>query len=162
MQNDAYVAKWQDAVNKWDAEQPDEVEVHWGPTTDELMKENLTIIEGEGTFSDPFIFQSHPLKQRLSTPLPPPYIPHTVKHGEEDFATNPSMPSLGNDVYDPQVALDQWANDSDSAVQNLIALANVIAPVPVSSLHLILCAVCGSDVHHTPDCLQFICFECEV
>ena len=71
------------------------------------------------------------------------------------------MPPLGSDTYDPQVALDQWANDGDSAVQNLIAFANVVAP-PVEPLHLILCAVCRSDVHHTPDCSQYICYECEV
>ena len=152
-QNDAYVAKWQEAVDKQDTEQPNEVKVYWGPTMDNLTKENLTIIEGEGNFSDPFIFQSCPLKQRLSSPIPPPYIPHTVKRGEEDSTTNPSMPPLGSDIYDPQVALDQWANDGNSAI--------VIAP-PFAPLHLILCAVCGSDVHHTPDCLQFICYECEV
>ncbi len=63
VQNDAYVALWQDAINKQDDEQPDEVEVHWGPTDDKLTKENLTIVESEGTFTDPFIFQSRPLEQ---------------------------------------------------------------------------------------------------
>ena len=58
VQNDAYVALWQDAVNNHDVEQPDKVEVHWGPTDDKLTKENLTIVEGKGTFTDPFIFQS--------------------------------------------------------------------------------------------------------
>ena len=134
MQNDAYVALWQDAVNNQDAKQPNEVEVHWGPTDDKLTKENLTIVEGEGMFSDPFIFQSCPLEQRLSSPLPPPFVPHTVKHGEEDSATNPSMPSLGTNNYDPQVALAQWADDGDSTIQNLIAL----------------------------DCSQFVCYECEL
>ena len=84
-----------------DVEQPDEVEVHWGSTDDKLTKENLIIVEGEGTFTDPFIFQSRPLEQRLSSPLPLPFVPHTVKRGEEDSATNPSMPPLGSDVYDP-------------------------------------------------------------
>ena len=65
-QNDAYVALWH-TVNKWDAKQPDEIEVHWGPTTNKLTKENVTIIEGEGMFSNPFIFQSRSLEQRLST-----------------------------------------------------------------------------------------------
>ena len=160
-QNDAYVAKWQEAVDGWNATEPEQVEVHWGPTEDKLTKENLTIKEGEGTFSDPFIFQSRPLEQRLSSPTPPSYVPHTVKRGEEDSATNPSIPPLGNDDYDPQVALDQWANDGDSTILNLVARANVVAP-PVEPLHLILCAVCGSDIHHTPDCSQYICYECEV
>ncbi len=71
------------------------------------------------------------------------------------------MPPLGSNIYDSQVALDQWANDGDSAIQNLVALANAVAP-PVEPLHLILCAICGSDMHHTPDCLQFICYKCEV
>ena len=71
---------------------------------------------------------------------------------------NPSMPSPGTNNYDPQVTLAQWAEDGDSAIQNLIALANVVSP-PVTPLTLILCAVCNSDVHHTPDCSQFICFE---
>ncbi len=88
-QNDAYVAKWQDAVNKWDAEQPDEVEVHWGPTTDKLTKENLTIIVGEVRFPDPFIFQSRPLKKWLSSPLPPSYIPHIVKCDKKRFRHKP-------------------------------------------------------------------------
>ncbi len=35
----------------------------------------------------------------------------------------------------PQVALDQWANDSDDTIQNLVTLANVVAP-PVEPLHL--------------------------
>ena len=74
-QNDAYIAKWQEAVDRWDATEPEQVEVHWGPTEDKLTKENLTIVEGEGTFSDPFIFQSRPLKQRLSSPTPPSYVP---------------------------------------------------------------------------------------
>ncbi len=160
-QNDTYIARWQEAIDKQDTKQPDKVKVYWGPTTDKLTKENLTIIEGKGTFSNPFIFQSRPLKQRLSSPIPPPYVLHTVKRGEEDSATNPSMPPLGSDTYDPQVALDKWANDGDSAIQNLVALANIIAP-PVSPLRLIICAICGSDIHHTPDCSQFICYECEV
>ena len=71
------------------------------------------------------------------------------------------MPSLGTNNYDPQVALAQWAEDGDSTTQNLIALANIVSP-PVAPLTLILCAVCNSDLHHTPDCSQFICFECEV
>ncbi len=161
VQNDAYVALWQDAINKRDDEEPDEVEVHWGPTDDKLTKENLTIVEGEGTFTDPFIFQSRPLEQRLSSPLPPPFTPHTVKRGEEASATNPSIPPLGSDVYDPQVALAQWADDGDSTIQNLVALANIVSP-PITPLTLVLCAVCNSDLHHTPDCSQFICFECEV
>ena len=32
------------------------------------------------------------------------------------------MLPLGSDAYGSQVALDQWANDGDSAVQNLVAL----------------------------------------
>ncbi len=160
-QNDTYIAKWQDTVNKWDAKQPDKVEVHWGPTTDKLTKENLTIINGEGTFSDPFIFQSCPLEKQLPSPLPPPFVPHTIRCGEEDSTTNPSMPSFGNNTYDPQVALDQWANDGERAIQNLIALATIVSP-PIPPLTLVLCAVCISDLHHTPDCSQFICFECDV
>ena len=160
IQKNAYIALWQEAVDKGDAKEPDEVEVHWGPTTDELTKENVTIIEGEGMFSDPFIFQSRPLEKRLSSPIPPPYVPYTVKHGEEDSATNPSMPPRSG-AYDPQIALDQWAEDGDSAIQNLVALANIVLP-PVTPLTLVLCAVCNSDLHHTPDCSQFIFFECEV
>ncbi len=38
------------------------------------------------------------------------------------------MPSLGNDNYDSQVALDQWAEDGNSAIRNLIALANIVSP----------------------------------
>ncbi len=122
MQNNAYVALWQDAINKQNNEQPDEVEVHWGPTDDKLTKKNLTIVEGEGTFYNPFIFQSRPLEQQLSSPLPPlSFVPHTVKRGEEDLATNPSIPPLGSDVYNPQVALAQWAEDGDSTIQNLVA-----------------------------------------
>ena len=160
MQNNAYVALWQDAVDKGDVEQ-DEVNVQWGPTTDKLTTENVTIIEGEGTFSEPFIFQSRPLEKRLSSPVPPSYVPHAVKRGEEDSATNLSMPSLGTNNYDPQVALAQWAEDGDSAIQHLVALANVVSP-PVTPLTLVLCAVCNSDLHHTSDCSQFICFECDV
>ncbi len=161
VQNDAYVALWQEAVNKGDAGEPDKVEVHWGPTTDELKKENITIVEGKGMFSEPFIFQSRPLDKRLSSPISPSYVPYIVKCGEEDSATNPSMPALGSDTYDPQVALNSWANDGDSTIQRLVTLANVVAP-PITPLTLVLCAICNSDEHHTLDCSQFICFECEV
>ena len=71
------------------------------------------------------------------------------------------MPALGSDTYDPQVALNLWANDGDSTIQRPVVLANVVEP-PITPLTLVLCAVCNSDEHHTPDCLQFICFECEV
>ncbi len=42
------------------------------------------------------------------------------------------MPSLGNNDYDLQVALDQWVKDSDDAIKNLVALTNIISP-PVLS-----------------------------
>ena len=71
------------------------------------------------------------------------------------------MPSLGTNIYDPQAALAQWAEDGDSTIQNLVTLANVVSP-PVTPLTLVLCAVCNSDLHHTPDCSQFTCFECDV
>ncbi len=74
------------------------------------------------------IFQSCPLEKQLSSPLPPPFVPHNIKRGEEDLATNPSMPPLGSDIYDPQIALNQWAEDGNSDIQNLVALANIVSP----------------------------------
>ena len=71
------------------------------------------------------------------------------------------MPALGSDTYDPQAALNSWANDGDSTIQRLVVLANIVEP-PITPLTLVLCAICNSDKHHTPDCSQFICFECEV
>ncbi len=90
---------------------------------------------GKDMYTNPFIIQSQPLVNRLSSPLPLLFIPHTVRCGEEDSATNPSMPSLGNDNYDPQVALDQWVEEGNNTIRNLVAFVNIVL-LPVPPLHL--------------------------
>jgi hypothetical protein len=136
-ENDKHVDEWNKAVMNWSNEQPKDAEEVW---------KNEEVYWGT----------PKPLEERLSSP-------HPVERGYERSDTNPSMPRLAGShpsEYDAQAYLDQWANDGDDHVKNLVALANTSSP-PVSLTHLVLCALCGTDQHHTPDCPTYKCHECD-
>jgi hypothetical protein len=136
-ENDKQVDEWNKAVMNWSNEQPKDAEEVW---------KNEEVYWGT----------PKPLEEQLSSP-------HPVKREYERSDTDPSMPHLveshpsDNDV---QTCLDQWANNGDDHVQQLIALANTSSP-SVSLTHLVLCALCGTDQHHMPDCSQYKCHECD-
>jgi hypothetical protein len=136
--NDDTVAEWNVAVSRW----TDEEAGTWGPE----------------------------VKQR--SPSPVPSIPLS------DFKTRSSMPLLADKsppsydsskAYDVQAEIVHWVTTANPAIQgiedieetiaHLVTLASVSPPkLPLS---VIICGVCDSHDHHTPDCSRYICYECD-
>jgi hypothetical protein len=98
-----------------------------------------------------------------------PGVCQTPAHHYIPLLADETPPSYANsEAYDVQAEIAHWVmtanppiqgiEDIEETIAHLVTLASVSPPkLPLS---VIICGVCDSHDHHTPDYSQYICYEC--